>query len=191
MVLKKNERLYFDKMCGPRIHIGCGEIETPGWINVDARPFSHVHIVTSLINLKEFSDETIQEIYLCHVLEHFSFYDVDNLLKTYYSKLMPAGILRLSVPDFELLVKAYLETNRDLTLIRAALMGEQNYQENFHKSVFDKKLLMFLLHRAGFSQVIEWKTEKDFGKDLGDWSNRSIYKGLRSFDVSLNLKAIK
>lgn len=190
-VQKKYGCLYLEKPSGPRIHIGCGKIEIPGWINIDARAFPHVHIVTDSVDLKEFSAGTVQEIYLCHVLEHFSFDDVDILLKIYHSKLMPDGVLRLSVPDFELLIKIYEEADYNLELIRAALMGGQNYPQNYHKSVFDKKLLEGLLLRAGFSQVMEWETEKDFGKDLGDWSSGMISKGLRSFEISLNLKAIK
>lgn len=180
-----------EKKIGPRIHIGCGPVDVPGWINIDARPFTHVHILTDSLDLKEFSNGTVQEIYLCHVLEHFSFDEVDSLFNMYHSKLMQSGTLRLSVPDFELLIKIYKETDQNLELIRASLMGGQHYKQNFHKSIYDRKLLTKLLLKAGFSEVLDWVTQIDFGKDIGDWSNGKINFGLKIFDVSLNLKAIK
>jgi len=182
---------FAEKKSGPKVHIGCGPIDIPGWINIDARAFPHIHIVADSLDLKEFSDGSIQEIYMCHVLEHCSFHDVDNLIQIYHSKLRTDGTLRLSVPDFELLIRIYLELDRDLEFIKKSLMGGQEYPQNYHRSVFDKRLLSTLLRKAGFRQITEWETEKDFGQDLGDWSCGRIRKGFRSFEVSLNLKAIK
>ena len=31
------------------LHIGCGQVNSPGYINIDARKFPHVHIVTRKI----------------------------------------------------------------------------------------------------------------------------------------------
>ncbi len=28
------------------LHIGCGQVNSPGYINIDARKFPHVHVVT-------------------------------------------------------------------------------------------------------------------------------------------------
>ena len=55
-----------------KLHIGCGEKFLPGYKHVDARKFPHVDYVTdNLDNLKMFNDESVDEIYACHVLEHF------------------------------------------------------------------------------------------------------------------------
>lgn len=178
-------------MRGPKVHIGCGEIDLPGWINIDGRDFSHVHVVSNKLDLDEFAPGALAEIYLCHVLEHFSFEEVDRLLGVFYAKLQPGGILRLSVPDFPCLVRLYDETGRDLENIKYALMGGQGYKYNFHKSVFDDAHLRKLLKRAGFSDCQAWDTVTDFGLNIGDWSSKRIRVGARFFPVSLNLKAKK
>ncbi len=175
-----------------RIHIGCGPIDLPGWVNLDARPFLHVHLVTDSVMLPEFAEGAVGEIYLCHVLEHFSFEDVESLLANYHKKLAVGGVLRISVPDFDLAIAAYNATNRDLEFVRMALMGGQDYEFNFHKSIFNKELLANLLKEAGFREIHAWEVESDFGQDIGDWSSGLLKKkGVGSFPISLNLKAIK
>ena len=55
------------------LHIGCGEIEAAGYINLDARPGPHVHIVTQdLFRLEVIPDHAFDLVYMSHVLEHVS-----------------------------------------------------------------------------------------------------------------------
>jgi predicted SAM-dependent methyltransferase len=175
-----------------RVHVGCGPIDIAGWVNVDARPFPHVHLASDSVALAEFSDGALGEIYLCHVLEHFSFAEVDQLLVTYHKKMSDGGVLRISVPDFDLAIAAYRASGEDLEFVRMALMGGQDYEFNFHKSVFNKKLLTKLLTEAGFTNIQNWSAAVDFGTDLGDWSTGQLRKkGVGSFPISLNLKALR
>jgi len=175
---------------GPKIHLGCGDINLQGWINLDARDAPHVHIKTESLHLNEFQDNTVSEIYLCHVLEHFSFKEVKDLLANFYLKMHQGGILRISVPDFSALVELY-NISSDLKKIEQPLMGGQDYEFNFHKSVFDKNFLSNLLMESGFSEVVNWCPEGDFGKEIGDWSAGFVEYNSKRFPISLNLKAIK
>ena len=52
------------------LHLGCGEICSPEFINIDTRPFSHVHHVRDITNLSIFDDSCANLIYACMVLEH-------------------------------------------------------------------------------------------------------------------------
>jgi predicted SAM-dependent methyltransferase len=191
---RKNSKVCIskDKRNALRIHVGCGPIDLAGWVNVDARPFPHVHIASNSVTLAEFADGAVGEIYLCHVLEHFSFEEVDELLATYQKKLSSGGVLRLSVPDFDLAIAAYQASGDDLEFIRMSLMGGQDYEFNYHKSIFNEKLLTKLLVKAGFSEVLPWSASSDFGCELGDWSDGQIKKkGIGAYPISLNLKAVK
>lgn len=175
---------------GPKIHLGSGEINLQGWINIDARKFKHTHIVDQDFKLSEFKDNSISEIYLCHVLEHFSFNDANLLIQKLYKKLKKNGILRISVPDFSQLKKIYEEKD-DLHIIKYALMGGQNYENDFHKSVYDQKNLSNILENNYFKDIKNWNSKKDFGIKLDDWSNGIYSVNGKDFKVSLNLKAIK
>jgi len=176
---------------GLKIHLGPGEINLQGWINIDARQFSHTHIKTNALNLKEFSDGSISEIYLCHVLEHFSFQESQDLLKTFYTKLKSGGVLKVSVPDFSALVKIYNNNNNNLEDVKNALMGGQDYEYNFHKSVYNIKFLKTLFKDAGFENLQEWNTSEEFGQSIGDWSDFEQKTKKGRVKLSLNIKGIK
>lgn len=176
---------------GLKIHLGAGPVNIQGWVNVDARDASHIHLQSSGFDLKEFSDGAVSEIYMCHVLEHFSFEEIKIVLRTMHCKLGPGGVLRLSVPDFDQLIAIYHASGNNLELIKMALMGGQDYEYNFHKAVFNKALLSDLLLSCGFKHVQTWSTLDDFGIDLGDWSNKCFETPQGSIPVSLNIKAIK
>ncbi len=175
---------------GLKIHLGAGEINIQGWINVDARNFKHTHLVDQNFELNEFKDGTISEIYLCHVLEHFSFEDSIKLLEKLHKKLTTGGLIRISVPDFAKLKFIYEETN-NLEKVKFAIMGGQNYENDFHKSIYDFKILSELLKKLNFNHVENWESQKDFGVELDDWSNGVYNINNKKIKISLNVKALK
>lgn len=175
---------------GLKVHLGSGPINIQGWINVDARSYEHVHVVSDGFELREFADGAISEIYLCHVLEHFSFEEAEALLKSLKVKLRQGGVIRISVPSFDRLIEVYTLSGSDITKVKFALMGGQDYQYNFHKSLYNLKSLRELLEHCGYSNIREWKTLSDFGVDLGDWSNGTFATKQGALPISLNLKGI-
>lgn len=61
------------------VHVGCGEKNAPGFINVDARPLAHVHLVTDdITSLADFENGTVDLIYTCHLMEHIRTHDRKN-----------------------------------------------------------------------------------------------------------------
>lgn len=176
---------------GLKVHLGAGPINIQGWINIDARQAQHIHLQSEGFDLKEFADGVISEIYMCHVLEHFSFEEAKTVLSTLCKKLKVGGVLRLSVPDFDQLIAIYQASGNDLEMIKMALMGGQDYEYNFHKGIFNKNLLSNLLVSCNFNSVQTWNTLEDFGIDLGDWSNKSFETPAGDIPVSLNIKAVK
>ena len=173
---------------GLKVHLGSGPVNIQGWINVDARSNAHVHVVSDGFDLREFADGAIAEIYLCHVLEHFSFEEAKALLKNLKLKMREDGIIRISVPSFDRLIEIYKLSGADIKKIKFALMGGQDYQYNFHKSVYNLKSLRELLESCGYTNVLEWDTLADFGVDLGDWSNGIFNTKKGAIAISLNLK---
>lgn len=176
---------------GLKIHLGAGPINIQGWVSVDARQAPHIHLRSEGFALNEFANGTISEIYMCHVLEHFSFEEVSEILRNFHKKLKVDGVLRLSVPDFDRLVRVYQANGNNLELIKFALMGGQDYAHNFHKCVFNHDALAELLAACGFEHMTEWNTLEEFGVHLGDWSETSFQTPKGEFPISLNMKAIK
>ena len=176
---------------GLKVHLGAGPINIQGWVSIDARDASHVHLQSEGFALDEFADGAISEIYMCHVFEHFSFEEVEVILRNLHKKLKVGGLLRLSVPDFDSLVTVYHANENNLELIKLALMGGQDYAHNFHKSVFNRATLSRLLVEQGFSHVEKWETHAEFGVNIGDWSEAKFGTPKGEVPISLNLKARK
>ncbi len=175
---------------GLKVHLGAGEINLQGWINVDARPKQHVHLISEGFDLDQFADKAIEEIYMCHVLEHFSFKEAEALLMKLKVKLRNGGVIRISVPNIDRLIDIYMASNRNLDKIKYALMGGQDYQFNYHKSVYNEAVLRGVLEKCGFIHVTTWEAQVDFGVELGDWSTGTFSTEIGPIPVSVNLKGV-
>jgi predicted SAM-dependent methyltransferase len=176
---------------GLKVHIGTGEINLQGWVNIDARNFSHVHIVSDDMKLTQFSDNSIDEIYLCHILEHISFEEANKFVSTVGKKLKKGGILRIAVPSFDSIIKIYKSNNNNFDSVKFALMGGQDYEYNFHKSMYNFDFLSNILKNSNFNNITEWSTLEDFGQSIGDWSDRQFKTNEGNVLISLNIKGSK
>jgi len=173
------------------IHIGCGVFNDKRYINVDTRPGWHIDYVDSIEHCPRlFRPDYADLIYACHVLEHISYLKIHETLKGLYHCLKRGGVLRLSVPDFRMIVKIYQEKN-SIRDIMTLLMGGQGYPENFHFSVFDEDFLGEALAKAGFSEVRRWNPENAPFHNFNDWSRRQKNLYGKNWPISLNIEAVK
>jgi len=179
--------IYAKRTEGIKLHLGSGNINLQGWINIDARNGGHIHILEKDFKLETFSDNSISEIYLCHVLEHFTINEIENLLVIFSKKLLLGGVLRISVPNFDNILKIYQLSDRNIDKIRPILLGGQDHIYNFHKSIFNNKNLTKLLNKNNFGYVEEWDTKEIFGSDIGDYSNHNVRISNQKIPISLNL----
>lgn len=174
------------------LHIGCGAINSPAYINIDARKYPHVHVATGkLTSLPLFPSDKVDLIYMCHVLEHVPRAQVNMVLSEMHRLLKQGGTLRLSVPDFDRIVKIYSETGRNIPAISGLLMGGQDYQYNYHYSVFNADHLGNMLRSCGYRDVRTWDPDHCQYHDFEDWASRLYECDGKRFPVSLNLEATK
>jgi len=174
------------------LHIGCGTINSPDFINVDAQPYAHVHVVTDDIGrLPSFADETADLIYMCHVLEHIQAPHLESVLQEMKRILKVGGTLRLSVPDFDRLLDVYKAAGEDLDAIHMQLMGGQDSPYNVHYCAFNHRSLSGLLRKVGFAAVKPWDPENCRYHDFKDKACKVMTVGEQSFKISLNLEAVK
>jgi predicted SAM-dependent methyltransferase len=173
------------------LHLGCGDINHPKFVNIDGRPAPHIHYVQSLDNLSQFSNESVDLIYASHCLEHFPHAKVPEVLEEWHRVLKTGGILRLSVPDFDRLLLAYQESNQDIYSILPGVMGGQDYSYNFHMVIFNQAFLRSLLKETGFHQIEEWLPGQDELTSLDDFSTCEFEIKDKKIPISLNLQATK
>ena len=63
----------------------------PNFLNVDVRSTLATDLVTSHTELLNDFRGYFDTVYLCHVLEHFPLYEVQNTLKIFYDLLSEKG----------------------------------------------------------------------------------------------------
>ncbi len=93
------------------LNLGCGRHYKEGeeWTNVDFEGNEEGVIGHNLLNGIPFPDSTFDFVYHSHVLEHFSKSDGRKFLKECFRVLKPGGVLRVVIPDLEVIAKLYLK----------------------------------------------------------------------------------
>ncbi|WP_148258821.1 class I SAM-dependent methyltransferase [Pantoea ananatis] len=147
--LDKYEKLGFRK-----INIGCGHIQPEGYINVDARELPGVDVICSADDLC-FEDDSLEEIYASHLIEHFTNVELTRLIiPHWFKKLKTNGILRLVTPDADSMIKDYVDCNMTFDDLRKVTYGAQDYEGDFHYNMFTVDSLTSILKNAGFKDVV-------------------------------------
>jgi len=174
------------------LHIGCGKINAPEFINIDAQPLPHVHIVTDdITSLGDFDDESVDLVYMCHILEHIKRDGLIEVLTEIRRVLKKGGVLRISVPDFDRLIEVYNASGKNIDSIHLQLMGGQDHAYNFHYSVFNHTGLSNLLGKVGFRNVVPWDPYNCQYHNFKDKAMRKLTVNGKQFPISLNLEAVK
>lgn len=174
------------------VHVGCGEKNVPGFINVDTRPLAHVHVVTDdITSLMDFDSGTVDLVYMCHILEHIKRSDLNKVLLEMKRVLKDGGVLRVSVPDLDRLIEVYNAAGGNIESISRQLMGGQDHQYNVHYSVFNRQRLSGLFKDVGFREVSSWDPDNCRYHDFKDRASRKIKVNGQEYMISLNLEAVK
>lgn len=90
-----------------KIHLGCGDHILDGWDNLDAKSHNKKVIKCNLRRRLPYPDNSVSAIYSCHVFEHLNISDGLKLMKECYRILQKEGVVRIIVPDLDLILWAY------------------------------------------------------------------------------------
>lgn len=176
-----------------KLHLGCGNIRLAGFCNVDILTTEAVDVVSDISKLDNFPNNSIELIYACHVLEHFSHDEAVKVLRRWFDVLEPGGELRISVPDIDRIVKIYhdnwshFQTPGNSPWI-GLLYGGQGDPYDFHKTGFNFCWMRYLLEGIGYTQVAEYPHEPHFVSGVVD---ASMAKEPFGEFLSLNVMARK
>lgn len=89
------------------LNIGCGNIYSPEWNNIDFIKNKHITYWDIRKGLP-YPDSSMDAVYSSHLLEHLSPMEADNLLTEINRVLKTNGVLRIVVPDLKRICKEYL-----------------------------------------------------------------------------------
>lgn len=137
-----------------RLNLGCGHLPLADYLNVDARELDGVDIVSD-VGALPFEPGTVHHIHSAHLLEHFPLEHLRRrLLPYWFSLIRPGGTFTAIVPDAEAMIEAYATGSMSFSDLRTVTFGEQEYDGDFHFTMFSREHLTELLAEAGFDDVI-------------------------------------
>lgn len=160
------------------LHLGCGENILRGWLNTDL----HTHGPVSYLDASEpfpLEKNTLDYIFSEHMFEHLSYENGVSMLKECYRTLKPGGVLRLTMPRLDFLIKLYNEPYKEIHQ-QYALWSLQQFAprmyadfvqkhedlpmalviNNFmhlwgHQMIYDYSSLHKMLENVGFNNIKE------------------------------------
>ena len=149
-----------------KLNLGAGDIPLTGYVNIDRKTGQEVYPLA-------YDDYSVDEIRASHILEHFGINEISKVLKNWVDKLKPGGVLKVAVPDFDKIIELYKGGD-----IKTAgyVCGGQTDDNDYHKSIFNRRALTNKLEKAGLIGISYWESE---------------IKDCASLPVSLNLQGTK
>jgi SAM-dependent methyltransferase len=142
-----------------RLHLGCGPVTPPDWINVDVVDRPGVDICGDVLDGLPLDDGSVDYISSQHVLQELELYDQERALRELRRVLKPGGVLRLCLPDFELAIAAYRRGDREYFGVWSWDTVDGDFVEwmlwlrSYTRTLFTYPLAEELARKAGFSDV--------------------------------------
>lgn len=139
---------------GGKLHVGCGRVALPGWINIDNQRSPAVDYVVDVRRGLPFAD--LDFVYAEHFIEHLDFDDAARFLQECRRVLKPEGVLRLTTPSLDWVVMTQYHPSEwasDDEAVRDSFWINKAFRGFGHRFLYNWPSLAASLHHAGFGVV--------------------------------------
>ena len=148
-----------------RLNLGCGDKILPGYINIDtvsSRAGKQPDVNADIRDLRKIKSFIADEILAVHVIEHFYFWEVVPLLKSWRRLLKPGGKLILECPNLLYACQMIVENPAMRSQADKAgqmsmwpFYGDPSWKDPLmcHKWAYTPESLMAVLDEAGYQQA--------------------------------------
>ena len=182
-------------MSSVKLHLGCGWRNFgDDWIHVDGGNYKHLKH-SSITDLSWAQDKSVDLIYASHVFEYFDREEAINVLAEWYRILKPGAILRIAVPDFEVLCNLYSKKEITLEQMVGPIFGKMAMAETtiYHKTTYDLSSLSKLVKENGFKNCVKYDWRETEHAEFDDHSQAYIphMDKLNGTLISLNIECNK
>lgn len=144
-----------------RLHLGCGKIVLPGWINIGLKIMPKDDPVVWCRDLREglpVEDASVDLIHSEHFLEHLTIVEGLKLLTDCHRALKPGGVIRTGTPALEVSIGHFqtgdwreLEWVKDENVKTSAEYINACFRRWGHEYLYNEEELHRRLEQVGFS----------------------------------------
>lgn len=131
-----------------RLDMGSGGRREGEWLGVDAY-IEDANVHADMWNVP-FDDNSVDEIFTSHALEHVGKFYVPITLKEWFRILKPGGKVTVRVPDLEWCVNHWLRHKESIGWDLDVIFGNQNHDGEYHCTGFTEFTLRRYMTQAGF-----------------------------------------
>jgi len=178
-------RLRIFKTNCANLEIGSGPFKRNGWLTLDMCKGADIY--WDLRKSLPIADASFNKVYCSHVLEHFTFRDLQRLLSEVHRVMRPGGEFLIVVPDASIYVDAYIgKRNTDqlmgykpavISACRMDILNYMFYMDGHHRIMFDEESLAFHCKAAGFSECASRSFDPNI--DMAERDYESLYMTCR------------
>ena len=168
-----------------KLHIGGKEIKE-GWKILNIQKNKGVDFVGDISDLSQFDENSIDEIYASHVLEHVPQKKVKETLEGIYRVLKIGGKFHVSVPDMDLLCRIFIDPKAPTKVkmqVMRIMFGGQIDEFDFHYFGWNIQFMNDFLISSGFKNLERVKSFSLFN-DTSEYAPFGV-------PISLNIVAYK
>ena len=164
-----------------KLNIG-GEQKKEGWKILNIKKIESVDFIGDISDLSQFDDNSIDEIYTSHIIEHVDQNKIEGTLKGIHRILKDGGKFYISVPDMDILCRIFVAKDAPIKVKFHAMrmmFGGQIDKYDYHYFGWNYEFLKNYIQNAGFKSM---KRVKTFGL-FNDTSDLIVW----NVPISLNV----
>ena len=148
-----------------KLHLGCGGVRWKNFINIDlnnddgrADSSRNGCVADVMADMRDLglTDDSIDEIFTSHTIDHFTRWVAIDMFRDWYRMLKPGGLVVIEVADFSRCVLWLFHPRREKRrLAKSQFYGNQWDRIDFetHRYVWSARELVAVLRDVGFQDV--------------------------------------
>lgn len=121
-----------------QLNLGSGTNRKQDYISVDL--YTEADLIINIVRPLPFDDETVDNIYASHVIEHFTREEWDSMHTDWVRVLKPGGSIEIRCPDIIKSCEKLIENPYD-PFNMMILYGGQHAEGEYHKNGFTQRSL--------------------------------------------------
>ena len=169
-----------------KLHIG-GKLKKDGWRILNIQSKDGADFIGDITDLSQFEDNSIEEIYASHVVEHVDQNKIKMTLKGIHRVLKDNGKFYISVPDMDILCRIFMAKEAPIKVkfhVMRMMFGGQTDKYDFHYFGWNYDFLKDYIQGAGFKKM-------ERVKSFGLFEDTSDFAPYNNVPISLNVIAYK